>query len=642
MQKRRLCLQLIDLAIIVTVTAVTAVMLPNVDSVRMISENIGFKIAVLAICLSVVRNVLHLYSCVWRYANVKVYLRLLIADVIGGLLFIVLGRIVSAFDTGFTYSIISVLLITMATLISRFFYQILYTEFNLRKEQPTDRHNKINIAIIGAGNVGATLADELIRNPKSQYNPYCFVDCDVSKVGKFIRNIRIYEENEHTIDLLKSFPIQEIVIAIPDISTQEKVRLYEFYGEIGCRVKIYDYLQTNGEVSNKRTLRDFSIEDLLFRDVISLSDSETAAFYNNKTILVTGGGGSIGGELCMQIAELNPKRLILLDIYENNAYEIQQVLHTKYGVDFPLEVIIASVRDREEIYRIFDRYRPEIVFHAAAHKHVPLMENSPAEAIKNNVFGTHNVADAAEEYGVEKFILISSDKAVNPTNIMGASKRMCEMDIQSRTDSKTEFMAVRFGNVLGSHGSVVPQFRRQIAAGGPVTITDKRIIRYFMTIPEAVSLVMETGVMAKGGELFVLNMGEPVKIIELAEKMIQLSGFVPYEDIDIVEIGLRPGEKLYEELLMQSEELDATENDMIFVERESVHTRDEISGKLELLRSVLSAEDAQIFDAFRQVVPTFHTPNEVNEKVHECKDCYDAAKVQCTDDSKKSFASLGI
>ena len=340
---------------------------------------------------------------------------------------------------------------------------------------------------------------------------------------------------------------------------------------------------------------------------------------SGKTALVTGGGGSIGSELCRQIAQCGPKRIVIFDIYENNAYDIQQELTREYGSLLSLSVEIGSVRDRVRLESVFKNYRPEIVFHAAAHKHVPLMEQSGCEAIKNNVFGTYNTADMAEKYGAEKFILISTDKAVNPTNIMGASKRICEMIVQCRTDSKTSFAAVRFGNVLGSNGSVIPLFKRQIANGGPVTITDKRIIRYFMTIPEASSLVMQAGAMAKKGELFVLDMGKPVRIYELAKNMITLSGFEPEVDIKIEEIGLRPGEKLYEELLMKNETLDKTDNNMIFIERDAPFSREEVDRKLEILKDAVVKSSEMIGSelvkkAIIEVVPTFHEPEELNNK----------------------------
>ena len=367
-----------------------------------------------------------------------------------------------------------------------------------------------------------------------------------------------------------------------------------------------------------KKIRDFDVEDLLFRSPVSIDRKETADYYSDKVILVTGGGGSIGSELSRQIAKCHPKKLIILDIYENNAYNIQQELTETYGSDLDLAVEIASVRDRERLDAIFNHYRPHVVFHAAAHKHVPLMEHSGCEAIKNNIFGTRNTADAAEKYGAERFILISTDKAVNPTNIMGASKRVCEMIVQSRGDSKTSFAAVRFGNVLGSNGSVIPLFIQQIEQGGPVTITDKRIVRYFMTIPEASQLVMEAGAMAKRGELFVLDMGKPVKIYDLAVNVIKLSGLEPEVDIAIEEVGLRPGEKLYEELLIKTEAMEKTESDMIFIEKDAPLSREAVDEILSSLEETLETTKHElssplIKEAIKKAVPTFLEPEEINK-----------------------------
>lgn len=361
---------------------------------------------------------------------------------------------------------------------------------------------------------------------------------------------------------------------------------------------------------------EFMLEELLFRMPIINNNSAFCTYYRGKTVLVTGGGGSIGSELCRQIADCAPKKLVIFDIYENNAYDIQQELIRKFGSKLDLAVEIGSVRDVDRLDKLFSEYRPDVVFHAAAHKHVPLMENNPAEAIKNNVFGTYNTANAAEKYGASKFILISTDKAVNPTNIMGASKRICEMIIQCRNDSNTSFAAVRFGNVLGSNGSVIPLFKKQIAAGGPVTITDKRIIRYFMTISEASQLVMCAGSMANRGDLFVLDMGKPVRIYDLAVNMIKLSGLEPERDIEIKEIGLRPGEKLYEELLIQSETLDKTDNNLIFIERDTPFTRAEIETKLALLDGAVNSGD-DIKSVVASVVPTYKSPESINKNAQD-------------------------
>lgn len=624
MNKRKSKLIIFDITIIICAYVMAAILSSHrIDSMALNGDFTISKFLLLLICIMTLRTVTRIYSNIWRYASVKIYLTLIISDAIAGIIFIAIGRIVSSLSLGFAYSLLTIMGIMLATLFSRFAYQCFYAysnrnsdtriaEGNHRKDSQGKGIHKINVAIVGAGNVGATLADELIRNPMAHYNPYCFIDKDVDKIGSGINGLKVYPEDENIIERIKNMPVQEIVIALPDASAEDRSRLYNLYRQTDCKVKLYDYPLGNDD-SDRKTLREFSIEDLLFRDTLSIGSELSAQYYTGKTVLVTGGGGSIGSELCRQIAALQPKKLIILDIYENNAYDIQQELIRKYGDYLNLETVIASVRDEKRLDEIFAENRPDIVFHAAAHKHVPLMEHSGCEAIKNNVLGTYNVANMAEKYGVQKFLLISTDKAVNPTNIMGASKRLCEMVIQCRTDSRTEFTAVRFGNVLGSNGSVIPLFKKQIEAGGPITLTDKRIIRYFMTIPEAVGLVMETGAMAHNGELFVLDMGKPVKILDLAENMIRLSGLTPYKDIDIVEIGLRPGEKLYEELLMKTEELDKTPNKMIFIERDKAYTREEVDEKIKILMNAVEIEgyDA-VVDAIKKTVPTYHNPDEVN------------------------------
>lgn len=582
------------------------------------------KLLVFIGCTSLFRYFFKLYQNIWRYASSEVYTKILISDLLSGFLFAVLGRIFPAVHIGLINIVILSLLLIVFTIGSRLFYQLYYAHYHIRTDKvdieniDKNQLNKENIAIVGAGNVGASLAAELSRNPRSYYVPYCFIDNDKIKIGCSINGVPIIAENQNTIDQLKEQSINTVVIAIPDAPAEEKKRLYDLYSNAGCNVKLYDYLQSN---TTKPTLRNFTIEEVLFRDAIKVNSEQAKSFYTGKVVMVTGGGGSIGSELCRQIAKLNPKELVIVDIYENNAYEIQQELIRQYGSSLNLKVFIASVRDPKRLEEIFRTVRPNLVFHAAAHKHVPLMEESSCEAIKNNVLGTYNTANLAEKYGTEKFLLISTDKAVNPTNIMGASKRLCEMVIQCRHNSKTEFTAVRFGNVLGSNGSVIPLFKRQIEAGGPVTLTDKRIIRYFMTIPEAVGLVMETCAMAHNGELFVLDMGKPVKILDLAENMIRLSGLKPYEDIDIIEIGLRPGEKLYEELLMKTEELDKTDNDMIFIERDKGLSREEVEEKLAILKKAVEQEGYEsVRAAIRATVPTYKTPEEVNAKALDAEE----------------------
>ena len=628
LSKRKIELMLVDIAIIICLYYMTALVgILRLHSIVLNGELNLTRLAALVIILMTGRILCGVYRNVWRYANIETYLTIMVSDFISNLILMLIGRVWFAVNLGIGVHMIVAMAILLVTLLSRYCYQLLYA-YRSKNADKTIEGNSINqiykveVAIVGAGNVGATLADEFFRNPRSRYVPVCFIDTDPEKIGQTVNGVPIYSEDDSTANLLKRMKVQEVIIALPDLTVERKQRLYERYRRTGCSVKIYDYPSGTEEKSTaKRTLRDFRIEDLLFRDPIEVENPETKAFYAGKTVLVTGGGGSIGSELCRQIAALQPKKLVILDIYENNAYDVQQELIRKYGDKLNLEVIIASVRDVERLEHIFRDLRPEIVFHAAAHKHVPLMEHSGVEALKNNVLGTYNVAEMSEKYGVEKFLLISTDKAVNPTNVMGASKRLCEMVIQCRENSKTEFTAVRFGNVLGSNGSVIPLFKRQIEAGGPVTLTDKRIIRYFMTIPEAVQLVMVTCAMAHNGELFVLDMGKPVKILDLAENMIRLSGFTPYKDIDIVEIGLRPGEKLYEELLMKTEELDKTSNDMIFIERDKGLPREEVERKLDLVRQAIETEEqSAVLEVIRKTVPTYHDPAEINGKADQARE----------------------
>lgn len=475
------------------------------------------------------------------------------------------------------------------------------------------------VAIIGAGSAGVQLLDELQHNPNSRYHVQCFFDDDPAKVNKRIRGVPVSGLISQALPQMRAMDIHEAIFAIPSMDELHRKEILRQLADRSIRVStLPSTLELIDQKPIRQQLREVRIEDLLGRDTIELDISAVEGLLSGRTVLVTGGGGSIGSELCRQIVKHHPKRLVIFDIYENNAYDIQQELLDQYGRDLPLSVEIGSVRDPRRLELLFDTYKPDVVFHAAAHKHVPLMETSPQEAIRNNVFGTLNTVRAADAHGVKKFILISTDKAVNPTSVMGASKRLCEMVVQSMAGcSKTTFAAVRFGNVLGSNGSVVPLFRRQIAKGGPVTVTDKRVIRYFMTIPEAAQLVLEAGAMAKQNELFVLDMGRPVKILELAENMIRLSGYEPYRDIEIMETGLRPGEKLYEELLVASRDLEKTGNGMIFVEHQPPVTPEELEQKLTLLNDALEktmrTEDIScIRQVLHRVVPTFHEPEEVN------------------------------
>ena len=594
------------------------------------------------------RVVWKVYNQVWRYGGIQSYIRLLVADSCAGVLYLVAQKALPIQPISFLQALSIICMCLLICLAMRMVYRYAYK--CCRKDSVLGKilnplirvfagegielgsgqqSSKIRVAIVGAGRVGVALAEELL-NPLSSYVPKCFIDINDEKVGRQIYNVPIIDEKDVTRETLDRFDIQEIIFALPQMNAEEKRGLYEQYKGFGRKVKVYDYpvMQQVGE--GKRHLREFDIEELLFRKPVVVTDEKTGAFYHDKVVLITGGGGSIGSELCRQIAKMKPRMLVILDIYENGAYDIQQELKIAYGSELDLRVEILSVCNRQALERLFANYRPEIVIHAAAHKHVPLMEHNCCEAIENNVFGTLNAVELSEKYGVGRFLMVSTDKAVNPTNVMGATKRVCEMIVQShsRTSPTTTFSATRFGNVLGSAGSVIPLFRRQIMNGGPITVTDKRIIRYFMTIPEASRLVLQSGAMAKNGELFVLDMGKPVKILDLAENMIRLSGYEPYRDIDIIETGLRPGEKLYEELLVKTEELDKTENSLIFIERDDPIGPEELAGRLELLRKAISGgSDWSAKSALHEVVPTYRRPEEVNRTAQKAEEMKLAAGV---------------
>ena len=608
------------------------------------AAEIAIHIAVIAGCLFLSRMGMRVYEQIWRYAGPMEYMRLVVADAIACVAFLLIRFFIPHGITAMrTLSLFTVTL--LSSIVIRYAYQWIYqhrsstgplerialrllkrvTGVSFAGETPRNDH-RIKVAIVGAGSVGAMLAEELLNNPKASYEPVCFVEIDKGKVGREIYGVPVIPGGEGLKDNLRALSVQEVVFALPNISTERRTELYAIYQEFGYRIKAYDYPTLNED--GKRHLHDFDIEDLLFRETAQFLDEKTREWYRGKKVLITGGGGSIGSELARQIAHCGPSRLVILDIYENGAYDIQQELRSRYGERLNLRVEIANVCDRDAMDKIFREHTPDIVLHAAAHKHVPLMERNVCEAVRNNVFGTLNVVEVCEKYHVGRFIMISTDKAVNPTNVMGATKRVCEMIVQSRVGRDTSFSATRFGNVLGSNGSVIPLFRRQIAAGGPITITDKRIIRYFMTIPEASQLVMTSGAMAKNGELYVLDMGKPVRILDLAENMIRLSGLEPYKDIDIIETGLRPGEKLYEELLIKTEELDKTDNNMIFVERDKPMTAAQIDEKLQVLRKALATDsNREVKKALMEVVPTYHNPEEVNRKAIEAEEMKEAAVI---------------
>ena len=562
------------------------------------------------------------YDSLWRYQESQEFMKQLLALACSnGLLYVTNGVLLKEL-VGKHWEYPQFLHLTTAALslllmwLSRIVYR--YIRQSSRMRQYAKRAS-VKIAIAGAGDAGVSLVDEMRRDPDCIYDVVCFFDDDPIKQRAHIRGIPVRGDLDSIDEYLKDSDVKEIIVAIPSLSEDRMREVLQQCSNTHCRVRVLPSIfgqipSDTGDLMSK--VRDVEAADLLGREAVVFNNNEVYDFLSGKVVMVTGGGGSIGSELCRQIALHNPHRLVVVDIYENNAYDLQQELKQKYGNSLNLCVEIASVRDAAKVDLLFRRYRPNIVFHAAAHKHVPLMEGCPEEAIKNNVFGTYNVANNAGKYGAEKFVLISTDKAVNPTNVMGASKRLCEMVVQSMQSYKnTTFVAVRFGNVLGSNGSVIPLFKRQLAHGGPLTLTDRRIIRYFMTIPEASQLVMQAGAMAKKCQVFVLDMGEPVKILTLAENLIKMAGLTPYVDVDIIETGLRPGEKLYEELLMDSDTLTATKYDKIFIEQQEDISREEMDQNLSRLREVLETESpAEIVKVMRQIVPTFKTPEEVNSR----------------------------
>ena len=585
-------------------------------------------------CIFLVRILGNIYAQIWRYGGIQSYIKLLIADCVAFLLTFFIEAVLPIEHLTFPALLSVASLNLLIALGVRMAYRYAYkcsNDFSLKGKalkllllvfagkkiigEKKLSVKKIKIAIIGAGSVGVTLAEDLLNNEASNYLPLCFLDVNRDKVGREVNGLPVFLEDESTIEQLKELDIQEVVFAIHSLSDEDRKRMYEYYSNAGYKVKLYDYPLMK-KAGGRRQLREFDIEELLFRNSVVISDKKTTEYYGDKVILVTGGGGSIGSEICRQLAKMNPKKIIILDIYENGAYDVQQELRIEYGKELDLNVEIASITDRKAMERIFAHYRPQIVINAAAHKHVPLMEHNCIEAVENNVFGTKILIELCEKYETERFMMVSTDKAVNPTNVMGATKRMCEMlALSASTTGKVKYSMTRFGNVLGSAGSVVPLFKKQIANGGPITITDKRIIRYFMTIPEASQLVLQSGAMAKNGELFVLDMGKPVKIFDLAENMIRLSGS---SDIEIIETGLRPGEKLYEELLIDTDTLEKTENELIFIEKDEPLSETDIEERLNLLKEACeSGDDEAVRAALHKTVPTFKKPEEINNSAKE-------------------------
>lgn len=559
------------------------------------------------IYLIVIKTIIYflfgLYNSLWKYAGTNELIQVVVATIVGNAIFLSYNFLMQ-YNLPRSIFVLMIIFDTIFVAGVRFGYRIIR---HIRKGfYIINKDYSKRVMIIGAGDAGAMVINELNRHPELGLAPVVILDDDPSKVGRRLRGVPIKGSTHDIPRIAKGEEIDEIIIAIPSADNTKLIRVIEECSKTKCRLRklpgVYELI--DGQVSIKE-IRDVEIEDLLGREPVCVDLEEISQYLCGRTVLVTGGGGSIGSELCRQICEFKPRKLLMLDIYENNAYELQMELTRKYP-NLNLEVLIASIRDKASLNEIFLKYRPNVVFHAAAHKHVPLMEASPKEAIKNNVFGTMNVAELSDIYQVEKFVLISTDKAVNPTNIMGATKRVAEIIIQSMNRvSRTEFVAVRFGNVLGSNGSVIPLFKKQIAQGGPVTVTHEEITRYFMTIPEAVQLVIQAGAMAKGGEIFVLDMGEPVKIMDLAKNLIRLSGFEPGKDIKIEVIGLRPGEKLYEELLMDEEGLTATKHDKIFIGQPTFTDIKFLKLQMENLNKILYHSDDEIRDYMKTIVPTY-------------------------------------
>ncbi|MCI7086180.1 polysaccharide biosynthesis protein [bacterium] len=554
------------------------------------------------------------YARQWRFFNLRDYIMCFFALFIGNALafamFFLFGK-----PIGIGFSLAYFILCTAGVLTFRALFRtaFLKTQYSGRIE------NSAKTLIVGAGAAGQLVLEEIRRarydmsNPSNDYLPVCFADDDASKLYRNIKGLPVKGTTDDIPQICQSEGIEQIIVAIPSTTPKNRKRILEICSKTECKIKLVPYLSEiyiDGEKPKlMQEVKDINIDDLLGREPITFDKTEIKNFVEGKVCLVTGGGGSIGSELVRQIAKYNPKQIIIVDIYENNAYDIQQELILDYGDKLNLVTLIASVRDYDKMDKIFNEYRPNLVFHAAAHKHVPLMETVPEEAVKNNIFGTFNVATLAEFYKADKFVLISTDKAVNPTNVMGATKRCCEMIIQYKAQysTTTEFVATRFGNVLGSNGSVIPLFKRQIENNKPLTVTHPDIIRYFMTIPEAVSLVLEAGAMAKGGEIFVLDMGEPVKILTLAENLIRMYGKVPYKDVEIKFTGLRPGEKLYEELLMNEEGLKSTANKKIFIGKQIHINPTELLSQLDHLQSVVETNDSEAtVHVLEEIVPTFN------------------------------------
>ncbi len=572
-------------------------------------NNIWSYLPITVVTTIIIFHFFHMYQSLWSYAGLSEMASLIAGCLLSGVLQFAGMRFVFRYAMPRTFFFTYVMWLIIFVAVSRFAYRVFRTFVQKRNENARN----VNVMVIGAGEAANSLIREMNTSRYIQKAVCCVIDDNPAKIGAYIHGVKVVGGRNQIIEAAAKYDIDEIIVALPSISKKETREILDICQETKCDLKTLPgiYQLVNGEVSVSQ-LRKVDVTDLLGRDPVQTDLDSVMGYVRDKTVLVTGGGGTIGSELCRQIVTHRPKLLIIFDIYENNAYDIQQELRMKYPefCEEHLLVLIGSVRNTARVEDVFEKHHPDIIYHAAAHKHVPLMEISPNEAIKNNVMGTWKVCEAALKYHAEKFVLISTDKAVNPTNIMGATKRICEMIVQSYDKrGDTSFVAVRFGNVLGSSGSVIPLFKKQIEAGGPVTVTDPRIIRYFMTIPEAVSLVLQAGVYAKGGEIFVLDMGEPVKILDMAKNLIRLSGYVPGEDIEIKFTGLRPGEKLYEEMLMDEEGLQDTPNKLIHIGRPIDMDTDSFFEKLSKLNIESKKEKADVRVWIKDLVPTYeYTP----------------------------------
>ena len=618
---RAMILYIIDIMIINISYIISAFLLVNNHIEKLQYVQLLYNTVVLSLFVYLVTfNILDVYRNITRFENGIDYIKYIGLSIFSGAIVILIKFLFKAPLMGYKEVVFATILIAVAIVSYRVIIRFLLNEINPIEKERTERKN---LLIIGAGEAANEIIKTVKNTMKGYYNIVGLIDDNPNKMNYAISGIKILGTRDDIAEICKQYKVDVIFFSISNIDNKNKKEILNICQETGVKIRVLpsiaDIIKNKSLLQN---LRDVEIEDLLGREPITLANENIGELIKGKSILVTGGGGSIGSELCRQIAKFNPSRLIIFDIYENNLYNIEMELkQNHYDEKFEIVAIVGSVRDKKRLEQVFKKYNPYLVFHAAAHKHVPLMEVSPLEAIKNNVFGTYNVANYADKYSVKRFILISTDKAVNPTNIMGATKRMCEMIIQAfNQKSKTEFAAVRFGNVLGSNGSVLPLFKKQISAGGPVTVTHKEITRFFMTIPEAVSLVLQAMSYAKGGEIFVLDMGEPVKIYDLAVSLIKLSGLEPNVDIPIEITGLKPGEKLYEELLMSEEGLQTTAHNKIFIGKPSDITYEQMLKKLGKLEEIIQNENIsvnKIKDTMKQVVPTYKEPEEINLKVEK-------------------------